>query len=65
VKCDAAFPCATQNEISLEDAKTLIAGGVKVVAEGANMPTESASIFQENACVRPGQPPTPGRRRSG
>ena len=44
VKCDAAFPCATQNEISLEDAKTLIADGVKVVAEGANMPTELAAV---------------------
>ena len=49
VKCDVAFPCATQNEISLEDAKTLVANGVKVIAEGANMPTELAAVhlFQE------------------
>mgnify|MGYP000014981787 FL=1 len=39
VKCDIAFPCATQNELNLEDAKTLVASGCKVVAEGANMPT--------------------------
>lgn len=39
VKCDIAFPCATQNELNLEDAKMLIANGCKVVAEGANMPT--------------------------
>ena len=40
--CDVAFPCATQNEISLDDAKTLIGNGVKAVSEGANMPTELA-----------------------
>jgi len=39
VKCDVAFPCATQNELTLDDAKQLVANGVKVVAEGANMPT--------------------------
>ena len=38
VKCDIALPCATQNEIDLESAQTLIANGVKYVAEGANMP---------------------------
>ena len=42
VPCDVAFPCATQNEISLYDANTLIANGVKAVSEGANMPTELA-----------------------
>ena len=53
VNCDAAFPCATQNEISLEDAKALIANGVKVVAEGANMPTELAAVhlFQERGVL--------------
>jgi len=53
VKCDAAFPCATQNEISLEDAKALIANGVKVVVEGANMPTELAAVhlFQESGVL--------------
>ena len=39
VKCDVALPCATQNELNLDDAKTLVAGGCKLVAEGANMPT--------------------------
>ncbi|MDD6615980.1 MAG: NADP-specific glutamate dehydrogenase [Lachnospiraceae bacterium] len=39
IKCDVALPCATQNELNLEDAKTLKANGCKVVAEGANMPT--------------------------
>lgn len=40
VECQVALPCATQNEISLEDAKTLLKNGVRVVGEGANMPTE-------------------------
>lgn len=40
IPCDVAFPCATQNEINLGDAKTLISNGVKAVSEGANMPTE-------------------------
>ncbi len=39
VPCDIAFPCATQNEINLEDALTLLKNGVQAVAEGANMPT--------------------------
>ncbi|MDP3920697.1 MAG: NADP-specific glutamate dehydrogenase [Candidatus Omnitrophota bacterium] len=49
VPCDIAFPCATQNEISLEDAKALIANGVKAIAEGANMPTviEGTHAFLE------------------
>ncbi|MEM9102840.1 MAG: NADP-specific glutamate dehydrogenase [Pseudomonadota bacterium] len=40
VPCDIALPCATQNEISLSDAKNLTQNHVKVVCEGANMPTE-------------------------
>ena len=44
VKCDAAFPCATQNEIDEEAAKTLVKNGVKYVAEGANMPSTLAAI---------------------
>lgn len=40
IKCDVAFPCATQNEISKDDAKKLVDNGVICVAEGANMPTE-------------------------
>lgn len=39
VKCDVALPCATQNELLLEDAKALVANGCFAVAEGANMPT--------------------------
>lgn len=39
IKSDIALPCATQNELSLEDAKVLVANGVIAVAEGANMPT--------------------------
>lgn len=39
VPCDMAFPCATQNELSLENAKALVANGCKSVTEGANMPT--------------------------
>jgi glutamate dehydrogenase (NADP+) len=44
VPCQAAFPCATQNEIDLEDAKLMMKNGVRVVAEGANMPTMSEAI---------------------
>ncbi len=49
VKCDVALPCATQNELSEEDAKTLIANGVIAVAEGANMPCslEAVDAFLE------------------
>ncbi|MCL2232672.1 MAG: NADP-specific glutamate dehydrogenase [Treponema sp.] len=39
IACDIALPCATQNELTLSDAKTLAESGCKVVAEGANMPT--------------------------
>ena len=49
IPCDIALPCATQNEISLESAKALIANGVKCVSEGANMPTvmEGIEAFQK------------------
>jgi glutamate dehydrogenase (NADP+) len=46
IKCDCAFPSATQNEISGEDAKTLLANGCFVVSEGANMPTMPAGVDQ-------------------
>jgi glutamate dehydrogenase (NADP+) len=48
VKADIALPCATQNELEEEDAKVLVANGVKLVAEGANMPTteEATHILQ-------------------
>ncbi len=44
VKCDCAFPCATQNEISGEDAKTLVNNGCVLVSEGANMPSEPEAV---------------------
>jgi len=44
IPCDIALPCATQNEISLTDARTLIANGVSLVAEGANMPTHNDAV---------------------
>ncbi len=49
VPCDCAFPSATQNEINLEDAKTLLKNGCCVVSEGANMPSvpEAADLFVE------------------
>ena len=48
VPVDIALPCATQNELTLDDARTLIANGVQCVAEGANMPTtiEAAKAFE-------------------
>ena len=46
VACDVALPCATQNEVNLSDAKQLIANGVQVVCEGANMPTELDAMKQ-------------------
>ncbi|MBT8422009.1 MAG: NADP-specific glutamate dehydrogenase [Gammaproteobacteria bacterium] len=49
IKCDLALPCATQNEINADDARTLIDNGCIAVAEGANMPSEQDAIdaFQE------------------
>ena len=44
IPCDIALPCATQNELNLESAKTLVANGCKVVGEGANMPTTPDAI---------------------
>ena len=44
--CDVALPCATQNEISLEDAQTLIKNNCMCVAEGANMPTETDAVHE-------------------
>ncbi len=44
VKCDVAFPCATQNELDGDDAQTLVKNGVIAVAEGANMPTDLEGI---------------------
>ena len=51
--CDIAIPCATQNELTLEDAKNLVANGCKIVCEGANMPTtlDATNYLQENGIV--------------
>ena len=50
VPCDIALPCATQNELFIEDAHTLVENGCKIVAEGANMPTtqEATQYFIDN-----------------
>lgn len=50
IPCDIALPCATQNEINEEAAKTLVANGVKYVAEGANMPStlEAIEVYLSN-----------------
>ncbi|MDY2959248.1 MAG: NADP-specific glutamate dehydrogenase [Hornefia sp.] len=53
VKADLYIPCATQNEIHLEDAKLMVANGCKYLCEGANMPTtnEAIAFLQENGVV--------------
>ena len=53
VKVDVALPCATQNELNLDDAKALVANGVYAVGEGANMPTtlEATKYLQENGVL--------------
>jgi len=53
VKCDIALPCATQNELDIEDAKQLVANGCMCVAEGANMPTtlEATKYIQDNGLL--------------
>ena len=53
VKCDIALPCATQNELDLEDAKALVANGCFAVAEGANMPTtlDATEYLQKNGVL--------------
>ena len=53
IKCDVALPCATQNELFLEDAKQLVANGCIAVCEGANMPTtlDATKYLQENGVM--------------
>ena len=53
VKADVALPCATQNELNLDDAKNLVANGVLAVCEGANMPTtlDATKYLQENGVL--------------
>ena len=52
-KVDLALPCATQNELDIEDAKMLVANGVTSVTEGANMPTtlEATKYLQANGVL--------------
>lgn len=53
VKCDVALPCATQNELFIDDAKALVANGCIAVAEGANMPTtlDATDYLQKNGVL--------------
>jgi glutamate dehydrogenase (NADP+) len=53
IKCDIYLPCATQNELDLDGAKTLVANGCKYIVEGANMPTtlEATTYVQENGVL--------------
>ena len=53
IKCDVYLPCATQNELHLEDAKQLVANGCTAVCEGANMPTtmEATQYLQDNGVL--------------
>ncbi len=53
IKCDIALPCATQNELLLDDAKALVANGCFAVAEGANMPTtmDATEYLQQNGVL--------------
>ena len=58
VEVDVALPCATQNELDLEDAKALVAGGCLAVSEGANMPTTMAAtnyLQENNVLFAPGK----------
>ena len=53
VPCDVALPCATQNELLIDDAKTLVANGCMAVIEGANMPTslDATRYLQDNGVL--------------
>ena len=53
IKCDIYLPCATQNELGLDGAKTLVANGCKYTVEGANMPTtlDATTYLQENGVL--------------
>ena len=53
IKCDVYLPCATQNELALDGAKTLVANGCKYVVEGANMPTtlDATTYLQESGVL--------------
>ena len=58
IKCDIALPCATQNELDIDDAKTLVANGVITVSEGANMPTTAQAtdyLLEKGVYFLPGK----------
>lgn len=58
IPCDIALPCATQNELNGDDAKTLLANGCCLVSEGANMPTTPegiATFLESGICYGPGK----------
>jgi glutamate dehydrogenase (NADP+) len=58
IKADLAFPCATQNELEIQDAENLIKGGIIAITEGANMPTTNeaiATIKKANVVFAPGK----------
>ena len=58
IKCDIALPCATQNEISGDDANKLISNGCRVVSEGANMPSDADAVnafLESNVLFGPGK----------
>ena len=58
IQCDIALPCATQNEVFMDDAEDLVKGGCKLLAEGANMPTtiEATEYLQDHGvCFIPGK----------
>lgn len=58
VPCDIALPCATQNELDLDDARALVANGCKLVAEGANMPTTREAteyLIEQGVFFAPGK----------
>ena len=57
IPCDVALPCATQNELLIDDAKQLVENGCKFVCEGANMPTtlEATEYLQEHLSFIPGK----------
>ena len=58
IKADCAFPCATQNEVNEKDAKNLVKNGIKVLGEGANMPTTIEGI---NVLIDAGVMYSPGK----
>ena len=59
IKCDCAFPCATENEITAEDAKKLVNNGCYLVSEAANMPSVPAAVdlfLEKKFCLAPAKP---------